>query len=94
MYNVFWGGGGHLFGLFPTLAKCGKNNKHPNDQLSYFFHLVKKILSLRYIRTHMSQEGLSRIRGLRDDDLVLNFDADEIPKAEVSESWEQKYLRN
>lgn len=31
----------------------------------------------------MSRTGLSRIRGLNEDDLVLNFDADEIPKAEV-----------
>ncbi len=40
-------------------------------------------LIFRYIRTHMSRTGLSRIRGLHPDDLFLNFDADEVPKEEA-----------
>ncbi len=32
----------------------------------------------------MSHEGMKRISGLRDDDLFLTFDADEIPKPEVN----------
>ena len=37
----------------------------------------------RYIRTYMSQHALPLISNLRDDDLFLNFDADEVPKEEV-----------
>ena len=36
-----------------------------------------------YIRTYMSQHGMPRIAGLSPEDLFLNFDADEIPKAEA-----------
>ena len=36
-----------------------------------------------YIRTVMSRKTLQRIKGLRDDDLFLSFDADELPKPEV-----------
>ena len=32
----------------------------------------------------MSQAALERIKNLHDDDLFLSFDADEIPKAEVT----------
>jgi hypothetical protein len=31
----------------------------------------------------MSQSAMKRIKNLKDDDLFLNFDADEIPKTEV-----------
>ena len=40
-------------------------------------------LADEYVRKVMSTRGLKRIKGLRDDDLFLNFDADEIPKPEV-----------
>ena len=35
----------------------------------------------------MSQAALMRIQSLRNDDLFLNFDADEIPKTEVIHYW-------
>lgn len=36
-----------------------------------------------YIRDYMGKEGLARIQGIRDDDLFLLLDADEIPNAQV-----------
>ena len=37
----------------------------------------------RYIRTHMSKNGMPRITGLSPDDIFLLHDADEIPKEEA-----------
>ena len=36
-----------------------------------------------YLRQYWSQNGLKRIKNLQDDDLIMNFDADEIPTIEV-----------
>ncbi len=36
-----------------------------------------------YIRSHLSRAALDRLVNLRDDDLFLNFDADEVPDARV-----------
>jgi len=36
-----------------------------------------------FIRDYMGQQGLKRIRGVRDDDLLVLLDADEIPSREV-----------
>ena len=36
-----------------------------------------------YVRNVMSQRGLKRIKGLSNDDVFMNFDADEIPSWEV-----------
>jgi hypothetical protein len=36
-----------------------------------------------FIRNEMSQSAVKRITNLKDDDLFLSFDADEIPKTEA-----------
>ena len=52
--------------------------------LSYFLTLLCTTLAFaRYHRSFMSREALRRMLNLRDDDLFLSFDADEIPKPEV-----------
>ena len=40
-------------------------------------------LAESYLRNEMSQRALLRLKGLKEDDLFLSFDADEIPKVEV-----------
>ena len=40
-------------------------------------------LAESFLRNEMSQRALSRLKGLKEDDLFLSFDADEIPKEEV-----------
>jgi hypothetical protein len=45
--------------------------------------LTKKYI-FSYLRNEMSQAALARILNLKDDDLFFSFDADEIPKSEVT----------
>ena len=47
------------------------------------FHFLVFLVS-SFLRNSMSKSALSRIQNLADDDLFLNFDADEIPKTEAS----------
>ncbi len=41
-------------------------------------------LYFSHLRNEMSQAALARIRNLKDEDLFFSFDADEIPKPDVS----------
>lgn len=47
-----------------------------------YLHVYRQF-SYRYIRTHMSKNGVPRIIGLSPEDIFLLHDADEIPKEEA-----------
>ena len=62
----------------------------PQDKIAYVFlgHFTEKgrtngWYADSYLRTHLSRQGLRLVSGLRDDDIFLYLDADELPTREM-----------
>ena len=60
------------------------------DKIAYVFlgHFTEKgktngWYADSYLRTHLSRQGLRLVSGLRDDDIFLYLDADELPTREM-----------